>query len=174
MEPIEIINSQEKIFAGFNFYGDPFQSSLEWTEENEIGILWKRFMKFANINKSFFREVVNPEVAYEVHLYNADTISKGFFDIFVGVEIKAVNNLPLELLVKILPPTQYAIFTIKGKDIISDWSRDVYNGWLNKSRYETSYKFMFQYYDKRFKGLDRVDESEIDIYIPIKAKSDRI
>jgi AraC family transcriptional regulator len=173
MEFKGIIDSSIKIIAGFNFYGDPFQSSMEWTEENEIGILWKRFMDYSYRNKGLIKISKDPQVAYEIHIYNEDTITKGFFDIFVGFETEKVEGIPLELLVRVLPPTKYAVFTIQGKAIISDWSRDIYHEWLPKSGYEGSYKYMFQYYDKRFKGLNRIEESEIDLYIPVKPKTKR-
>jgi hypothetical protein len=31
-----------------------------------------------------------------------------------------------------------------------------------------SYKYGIQYYDDRFKGLDKIEESTLDVYVPIK------
>ena len=45
MEP-KIVDSDRMLLLGLDFFGDPFQSSSGWTEENEIGRLWQRFMAF--------------------------------------------------------------------------------------------------------------------------------
>ena len=43
MEPT-MIEKRQMMLLGFSFFGDPFKISGGWTEENEIGRLWKRFM----------------------------------------------------------------------------------------------------------------------------------
>jgi len=45
MEPT-MIEKRQMILLGFSFFGDPFKISGGWTEENEIGRLWKRFMAY--------------------------------------------------------------------------------------------------------------------------------
>ena len=42
----KIIDGGQIILVGFNFFGDPFKLSGGWTEENEIGRLWQRFMAY--------------------------------------------------------------------------------------------------------------------------------
>jgi len=99
-----------------------------------------------------------------------ETAAKGLFDIFAGVEIENLDDVPVELLVKVLPPTRYAVFTLQGEEITSDWSRLIYQEWLPVSGYESAYQYNFQYYDERFKGIDKIAESAIDVYVPVKSK----
>ena len=54
MEPT-IIERDKIILVGFSFFGDPFQAG-EWTEENEIGRLWNRFMAYLNNPPPALRE----------------------------------------------------------------------------------------------------------------------
>ena len=45
MEP-RLVEADRITLVGFSFFGDPFRMSAGWTEENEIGRLWKRFMAY--------------------------------------------------------------------------------------------------------------------------------
>lgn len=167
MEP-KIIEKDQIILLGFSFFGDPFTVSGGWTEENEIGILWKRFMTFMENNRNRIKHITDSEVCYEVHLCNEGTASKGNFEIFVGLEVEKLEDVPVEMLIKILPPTKYAVFTLKGEQITSDWGRKIYHEWIPSSEYQEAYEYLFQYYDNRFKGLKNIEESVLDIYVPIK------
>jgi len=51
---------------------------------------------------------------------------------------------------------------------VGDWEQEIL-AWLDQNGYRESYPFNFQYYDARYKGLDSVDDSEIDVYLPIEA-----
>lgn len=165
-----IVNREQMILVGFSFFGDPFTTSGDWTLENEIGRLWNRFINFTTQGENRIRHVVNPGVAYEVHVWNEETAEKGHFEVFVGVEVAQLEDVPVELLVKVLPATQYAVFTLQGEQIVSDWSRPIHHEWMPASNYENAYPFMFQYYDQRFKGLDQLEGSQLDVYIPIKER----
>lgn len=171
MQP-RIIKSSQITLVGMSFFGDPFNTHAGWDEDNQIGLLWKRLL-------GYFQK--HPEVAflsqsrvwYEVHIYSEETREKGLFEVFVGVMCapERLPELPPQLLVKNLPATQYAIFTFEGWQISSDWEKILEN-WLTGSEYQSSGTYNFQYYDERFKGLDRLEESVLDVYIPIKKKQD--
>ena len=45
MQPT-IIDKDQMVLLGFSFFGDPFEFSAGWTEENEIGQLWRRLMAY--------------------------------------------------------------------------------------------------------------------------------
>ncbi len=166
MEPTTIIQKDHILLAGFSFFGDPFSASAEWTEDNEIGRLWGRFMAYMAANRDALSFAVNPGTGYEVHLQHPETVSTGFFEIFVGVEVATVIEVPLELVVKVLPAAQYAVFTLSGPDIVKDWSKEI-EGWMATHRYASAYSYGFQLYDHRFKGMDRLEESAIDAYVPV-------
>ena len=167
MEPT-IVRRDRILLVGLGFFGDPFASSGGWTEENEIGRLWSRFIAFLTKHGDRIRHLCEQDVSCEIHISHEETPEKGHFEVFVGVEVERLEDVPIEMSVKVLPPTSFAVFTLKGEQITSDWARTVYGEWLPQAGYEEAYPLMIQRYDQRFKGLDRIDESELDIYIPVK------
>ncbi len=162
-----IIEKTQMTLVGFNFFGDPFQLSQEWTEENEIGRLWKRFIGFFEKNRLKIKHPTNNQICYEIHFENEESKLKGYFDIFVGLEVEKLDEVPLELLIKILPTTKYAVFTLEGDQIMSDWPKMIYQEWLPDSGYQIAYPYNIQVYDQRFKGLDNLAVSAIDVYVPV-------
>ena len=162
MEP-KIISKEEITLVGMVFYGDPFKDKGGWSAENEIGKLWKRFIAKAESVKNAIGHG-----AYEVHIEPEEYKETKNFYVFVGVEVEKIDDIPLEMFVKVLPPSKYAVFTLKGKEITSNWPDQIYKKWLPKSGYKEAHKFTIEYYDdQRFKGMDN-KESELDIYVPIK------
>lgn len=118
MEPT-IVERNQIMLVGFSFLGDPFAASGGWTEENEIGRLWNRFVAYVTHHGDRIKHIKDPEVGYEVHITHEETTAKGHYEVFVGVEVAHLEDVPVELSVKILPPTQYAVFTLKGEQITS-------------------------------------------------------
>lgn len=167
MQPT-ILSKSEMVLVGMSFYGDPFDVSDVWTDENQIGRLWKRFTNYFIQHGKDIQYCVEAGIAYEVHLYNDETREKGVLEVFVGVQVAKIDAVPLELLVKILPATEYAIFTFDGEDIISSWETDI-DKWLTEAGYQRAHPYSMQYYDdERFKGMDRIAESSLDVYMPVK------
>jgi AraC family transcriptional regulator len=166
MEPT-IQQKPEIILLGMSFFGDPFDTHSGWEEENEIGRLWKRFMTFLEQQQETLPTLTLPEAGFEVHIYHPETSSRGVFEVFVGLQIEKVEQIPVELLIKILPPTAYAVFTIQGEEIASDWHLKI-DQWITNAGYQRAHPFSFQYLDQRFKGVDNLAESELDVYMPIK------
>ena len=165
MQPT-ILTLERVVLLGYSFYGDPFTQSAGWTEENEIGKLWQRFMKFWEIEG---RE--NPALSdrywYEIHTETPETTEKGFFDVFVGAESDNTDGSIPGPLYKILPSGEYALFTMRGKDIFGDWFQSMMSRWLPEAGLKQRFPVLIQRYDERFKGMDRIDESELDILIPV-------
>ena len=166
MEPT-IVEKGQIVLVGLSFFGDPFSVSGGWTEENEIGQLWTRFMTYLEGNSSRI-EHVRDNTAYEVHVRHEETASKGHFEVFVGMEVDKLEDVPVQMLIKILPPTKYAVFTLTGQEITSDWPRAIYHEWMPESAYQEAHRYSFQLYDQRFKGLENLNESTLDVYIPVK------
>jgi predicted transcriptional regulator YdeE len=169
MEPV-IVEKGQILLAGMAFFGDPFAASGGWTEENEIGRLWQRFMAYLQHHDHPIPAIQNPEVCYELHIEHEATPEKGHYEVFVGVEVARLEGLPAQLSVKVLPPSSYAICTLKGEAITGDWSWQIYDEWLPASEYEPAHGYMFELYDERFKGLERLAESELDVYVPIRRR----
>ena len=171
MEP-KIMDLPEIVLAGFNFYGDPFRLSGGWTEENEIGRLWVRFMNYLREHHDRLPPLKDDHVCYEVHIQHPETPERGEYEVFVGMEIQRLEHLPVELSVKVLPARQYAVFTLKGQQITSDWEQGVVGKWFSRSGRQADDSYGFQRYDQRFKGLDQVEESEIEVYVPLAPSAD--
>ena len=72
MQP-KILDSDSITLMGFSFFADPFAFSGGGTEENEIGQLWKRFIRFLMESKQEIKHIVNDQVLYEVHIQHPDT-----------------------------------------------------------------------------------------------------
>ncbi len=170
MEP-KIVHKDQLILLGLSFYGDPFQSSAGWTEENEIGRLWKRFMVFWERHKEEPLHVIDPDSFYEVHLDSDERITTGNYEVFVGTAVSHIENIPTSALVKVLPTTTYAVFTLHGEQITSDWHQLIYHEWLPGSGYEIVHGYSIQLYDHRFKGMNHLSESTLDIYMPIQKRT---
>jgi predicted transcriptional regulator YdeE len=166
----KIVKLDRLILAGLSFFGDPFAASAEWTEENEIGRLCRRFLEYLEKNEARVKSLFTSQISYEVWTWNEEATAIGHFDIFVGMEAETIEAVPYDLLARILPPCEYAVFTLKGQEITTDWNKPMYEKWLPQSGYGEAYPYQFQYYDQRFKGMDQVAESELDIYVPVIKK----
>ena len=168
MQP-KIIASPKLTLVGMDFFGDPFSTASAWSEENEIGKLWRRLMQFLDSKADTVKHKVNPSVGFEVHIETDETKSTGEREVFVGIEVSELEDVPLELVVKVLPPTKYALFTLKGAEITSDWGKWIYQDWLPQSGFKSHYNYLIERYDERFKGLEgeELEESELDVLVPI-------
>jgi predicted transcriptional regulator YdeE len=165
MQPT-IVHKDEITLVGMSFYGDPFETSAGWTEENQIGQLWQRFMAYLREHAGKIQHPVSIHASYEVHVYGPETMTKGLFEIFVGIAVTQLEAVPADLLVKFLPPTEYAVFTLQGEQITSDWHLEI-DQWIKSAGYQHSHPFSFQYLDDRFKGLNQLAESQLDVYMPV-------
>lgn len=149
---------------GLSFYGDPFAVSGDWDVENEIGRLWQRLeqtlQRYPNLQPL-------AKTSYEVHIYNPETEQKGHFEIFTGFAIQSLDLATPDLLIKVIPACRYARYNIRGETIISDWYTEIETD-LPELGYRRNGEYFFQVYDERFKGMDRLAESEIDVYIPVE------
>ena len=156
------------ILAGVDFYGNPYQEAGGWSQQNAIGQLWNKFNSFYTKKKDSIKHLKS-ESGYEVWIdFEGEEDSKNDY-IFVGLEVKMLDELPLELVARILPETNYAVFTLKGAEIKSNWPPKILSEWLPEAGLEQSFSFIMEYYDtQRFKGLDDPN-SELDIYVPVKS-----
>lgn len=169
----EIRNYPQRYLAGFSFFGNPFEQHSGWTEENEIGRLWVRYMAYLHQQQDSSARTQEPAaeegVAYEVHIYHAETAATGEFEVFVGHLIDDPRPVPTILSIKILPAAPYAVFTLHGQQIVDDWGREIYQDWLPASGYRSDFAFNYQRYDHRFRGLDQLEESTLEVHIPLQS-----
>ncbi len=148
--------------------------------EDQVGNLWERLADFCRESwGSIEPHVVNPELSYEVHIWNEDELEeKGELNVFVGMEVNSLDDIPLELVGKVLPAGGYAVGTVRGEDI-KHWETDILHEWLPESDYMMS---MFNgklfhaqcYHEEKFKGVDNLEESELQVFIPVVKQPDEL
>lgn len=86
----------------------------------------------------------------------------------IGVEVTSFDNMPTDVIVKTIPRGKYAVFTHKGSlsDILKTYQY-IWGTWAVLTSETIDNRDDFELYDDRFVGRKN-DNSEIDIYIPIK------
>ncbi|SIQ45497.1 hypothetical protein SAMN05920897_10930 [Alkalispirochaeta americana] len=152
--------------AGASFFGNPFTSHAAWTEENEIGLLWQRYL-------SLLREqtpVPSGEEAprgefFELHILHPGSRLRGEYEVFVGhpVQLSEISLWPLPFSLKIIPPGEYGIFWLSGAAAAEDWTENL----ELPAGYSLDSSFSVLRYDHRFQGMDRLDESLVQIHAPL-------
>ena len=162
----ERIHLPAMLLGGVSFYGDPFNQKSGWDSENEIGKTCSRFADYVikNPQRSFS---CGKKVSYEVHIYGDETKSKGYFEVFVGEEVNT-TRLPVALLTKHLPESDYIKIELNGEEITGDWWQTLDTDILPSFQVKRNAAYIIQAYDHRFKGMDQLGISEIDVYIPVE------
>lgn len=154
--------------VGMSFYGNPFSRASAWDEDNEIGSLWKRFLALRQENPASIRNLADDgSVGYELHILAPESEKTGRYEVFVGVEVLDLEAVPLLCCAKFLPPADYAILTVSGEEIRGDGMAGLYSEFLPGIGRRADDSFSFERYDRRFKGMDRLAESEMEYFIPL-------
>ena len=162
----EMIHMDSMLLGGAVFYGDPISIKGSWDSENEIGKTCNRFMEYISQNPERPYSCNKPYI-YEVHIYGNETASKGYFEVFVGEEVNSAK-LPVSLSSKFFPETDYLKITLYGNEIISDWWKELDSDILPANCAKRNASFIIQAYDERFKGMDNIRDSIMDVYIPVQ------
>ena len=173
---VEFVERGPITLAGMSYYGP--LTGEGWSQENPIGQLWQRFNRFFDKTPAFSEaHAVSPGIGYELNIWNEEEYQETkCFHVFVGVQVDQLDEMPLQVVGKVLPAGLYAHLNPKGKEIAS-WERTFYEEWLPGSGYRVrdfgDYQFQIQAYEEgRFHGLgDLLEESEIDVYVPVKKVS---
>ena len=154
------------LLGGVSFYGDPFSQKSSWDSENEIGKTCARFAD--HVQKNPRRPYsCGKDVSYEVHVYGEETEAKGYFEVFVGEEVNT-DRLPAALLSKFLPESDYVKIELHGQEIASDWWQTLDTNILPTFHVKRNAAYIIQAYDHRFKGMEQLDTSVVDVYIPVE------
>lgn len=154
MQEPRIVERDGFTVVGMEYFG---------TNENmEIPLLWNEFFKRIH-------EITNPSqqgVAYGVCDGTTET---GEFSYLACIAVKDESQIPKGMKSKQITSGTYAVFTHKGTlDKLKETYAEIFTEWLPKSGYD-SYDFDFELYDERSKDFTSED-SEMDIYIPLKPK----
>ena len=109
-----------------------------------------------------------PPVFYGVESYGADMAASGRWFYLAGVEVANLDDVPVQVVAKIVPARQYAVFPYQGllPGQVGELFQYAYKEWLPKSGYEQAGPFDLERYDHRFKGGQN-PESVTEICIPV-------
>ncbi|MEL6177770.1 MAG: AraC family transcriptional regulator [Myxococcota bacterium] len=133
-------------------------------DSGSMGALWERFAPHIHT----LRQPSDP-CAYGVCLETTDDPVKAL-TYMAGVEVKAERPVPEGMTQARIEPGLYAVFTHRGPiGSIGESIRFIWGTWLPRSEYELGTGPDFEYYDERFHPGS--DDSEVDIYVPIRRSS---
>jgi len=153
MEPI-IKHREEFYVVGLEYYGE--------NKNNEIGEMWGKFNEIAN---SIQNKVLPMEAAFGVCYMLADD-KEGSFHYIASVSVTSLDKVPAGMVGKIIPASNYAVFTHYGKlDTLGETYHKIYQEWLPETGLKIRADLDFEYYDERFDQSS--DSSEFDIYIAL-------
>lgn len=170
---IKVVGRGPILLVGMGFFGDPFSGASAWDVENEIGALWKRFMAFlAAAPDAVADRADGGTYWYELHIPAPETPRTGRYEVFAGVEVRGLSAVPVACSAKVLPAAEYAVLTVRGAEITGDWEGRLRGGIAGSLGRRVDGSFSFELYDARFKGMDRLPESELDCYIPLLPASE--
>ena len=95
-----------------------------------------------------------------------DFRTDGDFSYIIGSEVTNTDRVPDDMVTKMIPNAEYAVFTAIGKmpDSIQDTTKYIHREWLPKSKFQHADSPEFELYDER---SDNSENSEVDIYVPI-------
>jgi AraC family transcriptional regulator len=161
MEP-KIVKMNALKLIGMMYYGD----NKNW----EIPKLWEEFMPLIDKIPNNLKVMES----YGVCFYSESFQKSGLFYYLAANPVSSLDDIPMAMVGKTLPESEYAVFTHKGSitgptNTIKDTYAYAYGTWLPNSPYCNPYAYDFEHYDQRFKGNDN-PESEMDICIPIRKK----
>ena len=156
MEP-KIVQLPQIFCIGVPYYGD--------NKNGEIPATWPRF----NSLSGQIKNKKEPRIHLGVETYTVEFESQRKWFYLAAVEVTTLDEIPVQLVGKILPANRYAVFTHQGKlpGQIAETFRYIYGEWLPSSGYKQAAPYYLERYDTRFKGPDN-EESHTDICIPIQ------
>lgn len=151
----KIINKNEFKIVGMKYYGA--------NKNNEISQLFNKF--FSRISE--VKNRIDIKTSLGVCEYVPDLTSETEFSYIACVEVSSLDEIPVGMVGQVVPGNKYAVFTHKGSiDKLGDTYEYIHGTWFPKSGYQPALANDFELYDERFSPNS--DESEMDIYIPIK------
>jgi AraC family transcriptional regulator len=133
--------------------------------------LWRNFMP----QRRLISNVISPDL-YSIQIFRRIPVFKNLdphesFEKWAAVEVSSFDNLPTGMQTLELHGGLYSVFLYKGKaEAAEPFYRHIFQEWLPASDYELDDRPQFAVMGEKYKNDD--ENSEEDIYIPIKNKKD--
>jgi AraC family transcriptional regulator len=142
-------------------------STYGTSAEGLFGQTWERL----SLLQDRIRNCPNPQVAYGVNLYPPEFTDARKWNYLAAVQVSTLEDIPLSAFAVTLPPSLYAIFTVRGGlEEVPAVYRRAYNEWLPQSDYQLSHPFDFERYDERFHP-DHPQDSLMEFCLPVRPKA---
>ncbi len=139
--------------------------TLNTCHYNVIPVLWQRFLKRESEVQHVAIENVGIGVSFDIEKKGKDS---EYFHL-VGHPVSNTGEIPEGMTYRKIPAHDYAVFTHHGPLSTLGKTYDfIYGEWLPQSEYEYDDSNELEWYDERFDPES--EESEFDIYVPIKKK----
>ena len=98
--------------------------------------------------------------------FSIDGEEGGEFFYLMAVEVLNFDRMPVEMLGKVIPESEYAVFTVKGLSAIKDAYTFAYGEWLPRSGWKHTLNFDYEFYGTKFANPDDPN-AEFEICIPV-------
>ncbi|WP_256757087.1 effector binding domain-containing protein [Cohnella sp. WQ 127256] len=140
-------------------------NKAEMTEQAKIGGLWGRFY-----GEGIQQSIPNLAHAGPQSIYGCycdyENGAAGEYTILLGCQVKEINSLPSGMVGRVLPASQYAVFTTKmgpvSTVVIEAWQA-IWR-WSATSELKRTFTGDFELYDERSSDPENV---QVDIYIAV-------
>lgn len=134
--------------------------------QKEKEIIREMWVKFSTEIKKLTQRVL-PERYVGYSFWSNDYELNGFFHM-TGLEMKALNEIPVPLCTAVVPPAKYLKFLHKGPvHTIGMTHKYIFQTFLPKNEYTLSLPFDFEIYNAHGKGPDDPD-TITEILIPVE------
>ena len=156
-QPPQVTELSRIILSGISFF---------LSDDAKITDLSKEWNQFTGEVHSI-KNRLQPERFYQVQYWSEKQELGGMY-FFIGVEVRDLNEIQPQFVVKIIPPSRYLRFIHKGlANKVGYTYKYIYNQFLPETDYKLSKPFNFEFYGKKCLGPYN-PESESEIYIPIE------
>ncbi len=123
----------------------------------DIGNLWEKFLKENLLDKIPNKE--NNEILAIYHNYQSDHLEP--YSYTIGAKVSIVNEVPKDMELLNIPPSQYTVFTAEGvfpKCLIETW-KEIWTQNTNRA-----FSYDFEVYDEDFFKTNS-KEKKVNIFI---------
>ncbi|AKI97806.1 GyrI-like domain-containing protein [Kosmotoga pacifica] len=153
MEP-KIVTKPAFKAVGMRYYGK--------NEKGEIPKLWGEFMNKVSA------QGIDEHSLKECYGLMGIMDNEGNFEYIACIPAEKFDGIPENMVKREISQSRYLVFNHVGSlEALHDTFDYIYNKYLPKCEYEVRPNtYHFEFYDERFN--DFKEDSEIDIYIPIK------
>lgn len=155
----ELISKDAIKLVGLSFYYD-------LQEKNDLSNSWSHLM--TSLEK--VKHKIEPHRFYQMQYWFPDQDSEMPY-FYIAVEVKAFEDIPIQLTAKLIPKQQYLKFYHRGlANQVGYTYQYIYNDYLPDTRYQLPHCYNFEYYGEQHLGP--YDENSIsEIYIPVLQSS---